>query len=52
MDKIRSDRVRDLCSLIQTEQNREKFLDLIQDLNRVLSDKDEKSESDSPNQDN
>ncbi|MGC2248570.1 MAG: hypothetical protein WA609_18335 [Terriglobales bacterium] len=48
MDKISSDRVRDLCSLIQTEQDQERFLKLIQELNRVLGDDEDRAESDPP----
>lgn len=39
MDKITSDRVRELCSLIQVEQDAGKFLELIQELNRLLDEK-------------
>jgi hypothetical protein len=51
MDKLRSDRVRELCSRIQTEQDQEKFLELVQELNQVLGGEDGGSESDSPNRD-
>jgi hypothetical protein len=40
MNKADSDRVHELCSLIATEQDREKFLDLVRELNRILSAKD------------
>ena len=40
MDKNKSDYVRDLFSLVQVEQNQLKFLKLIQELNRVLSEED------------
>ncbi len=36
MDKITSDRVRELCSRIQAEHNLQRFLDLIQELNHIL----------------
>ena len=36
---MKSERVRELCSLIQTEGDQKKFLELIQELNRLLSDK-------------
>jgi hypothetical protein len=52
MEKIRSDRVRDLCLLIQIEQDQEKFMTLIQELNRVLAEEDDCVESDSHSQDN
>jgi len=37
MEKIKSDRVRELCSLIQTERDQQKFLSLVQELNQILS---------------
>ncbi len=40
MNKADSDRVHELCSLIAEEQDREKFLDLVRELNRILSEKD------------
>jgi hypothetical protein len=40
MNKADSDRVHELCSLIAEEQDREKFLDLVRELNRMLSAKD------------
>jgi hypothetical protein len=40
MDQIKSDRVRQLCSLIQTEKDQEKFLGLVQELNQLLSEED------------
>ena len=46
MDKIKSDYVRDLCSLIQVEHNQVKFLKLLQELNRVLSEEDVQPASD------
>ena len=42
MKKAESDRVHDLCLLIAKEQDREKFLVLVQELNRILSAKDER----------
>jgi hypothetical protein len=51
MDKIRSDRVRDLCLLIQIEQDQQKFMALIQELNRVLGEADDAG-SDSHSQEN
>ena len=35
-----NDRIHDLCSKIAVEQDRQKFLKLVQELNRVLSAKD------------
>lgn len=40
MNKEDSDRVHELCALIVVEQDREKFLALVEELNRVLSAKD------------
>ena len=37
MNQSDSDRVHELCSLIAVEQNREKFLQLVEELNRILS---------------
>jgi hypothetical protein len=41
MNKATSDYVRDLCSLIQMERDQQKFLKLIQELNRALSEEDD-----------
>ena len=53
MNKADSDRVHELCSLIAEEQDREKFLDLVRELNRMLSEKDERlrSNADAPQND-
>jgi len=37
MNKDESDRIHDLCSLIAVEQDRKKFLTLVEELNRILS---------------
>ena len=37
MNKSDSDRIHELCSLLAVEQNREKFLRLVEELNRILS---------------
>jgi hypothetical protein len=37
MNKSESERIQELCSLIAVEQNREKFLKLVQELNQLLS---------------
>jgi hypothetical protein len=42
MNKTDSDRILELCSLITVEQDREKFLDLVKELNRVLEAKEER----------
>ena len=36
MDKTDSDRIHELCSLIAVEQDRQKFLQLCEELNRIL----------------
>jgi hypothetical protein len=48
MDKIKSDRLRELCSLIQIEQNQGKFLSLVQELSRLLGDEYVPPENDPP----
>lgn len=40
MNQSDSDRIQELCSKIAVEQDRQKFLQLVQELNRVLSVKD------------
>lgn len=40
MDKISSTRVRDLCARIQEEKDPQRFLNLIQELNRILGEND------------
>jgi hypothetical protein len=37
MHKQDSDRIHELCSLIEHEQNAEKFLILVKELNRILT---------------
>jgi hypothetical protein len=37
MNKDESDRIHELCSLIAVEQGRQKFLNLVEELNRILS---------------
>jgi hypothetical protein len=39
MDMAHSNRIRELCSLIQAEQDPQKFISLIEELNRILSHK-------------
>lgn len=36
MNKADSDRIHQLCSLIAQEQDRKTFLDLVEELNRIL----------------
>ena len=40
MNKADSDRIHQLCSLIAVEQDREKFLHLVEELNAILTAKD------------
>lgn len=42
MNKADSDRIQQLCSLIAVEQDREKFLLLVEELNRILAAKDDR----------
>jgi len=37
MNKDDSDRIHELCSLIAVEEDREKFLKLVEELDRILS---------------
>ena len=37
MNKADSDRIHELCSLIAVEQDRQKFLHLCEELNRILA---------------
>jgi hypothetical protein len=36
MNKAESDRIHELCSLIAVEQDRRKFVELVEELNRIL----------------
>ena len=40
MNQSESDRIQELCSQIAVEQDRQEFLKLVQELNRLLSAKD------------
>lgn len=46
MNEATSNRVRELCSLIQVEQDQHRFVKLVQELNRLLSERDAHSLSD------
>jgi hypothetical protein len=48
MNKAASDRIHELCSLIAVEQDRQKFLELCEELNRILSTKDERLKKGNP----
>jgi hypothetical protein len=45
MNKADSDRIHELCSLIAVEQDRQKFLQLCEELNRILTVKRERLEN-------
>jgi hypothetical protein len=42
MNKAESDRIHELCTLIAVEQDRQKFLALVKELNRILSAKEKR----------
>jgi hypothetical protein len=44
MNKHESDRIQELCSKIAVEQDHQKFLRLVEELNRVLSARDNEKE--------
>jgi hypothetical protein len=46
MSEATSNRVRELCSMIQVERDQHRFVKLVQELNRLLSEKDAHSPSD------
>jgi hypothetical protein len=48
MKKADSDRIHELCSLIAVEQDREKFLTLVEELNRILEAKDARLQRNQP----
>jgi len=48
MHKSESDRIQELCAKIAEEQDRGKFLKLVQELNRLLSAKESRVENDEP----
>jgi hypothetical protein len=45
MNKADSDRIHELCSLIAVEQDRQQFLQLCEELNRILGVKRERLEN-------
>ena len=45
MNKADSERIHELCSLIAVEQDRQKFLELCEELNRILGAKRERLEN-------
>jgi hypothetical protein len=50
MNKHESDRIQELCSKIAVEQDHHKFLRLVEELNRVLSAKEDKDRRITDNQ--
>jgi hypothetical protein len=48
MNKADSDHIHELCSLIAVEQNRQKFLRLVEELNRILAAKNERLQKQEP----
>ena len=48
MNKTESDRIHELCSLIAVEQDRQKFLQFCEELNRILGVKRERLENNEP----
>jgi len=51
MKKADSDRIHELCSLIAVEQDRQKFLELVEELNRILGAKEERLLQNQPDND-
>jgi hypothetical protein len=48
MNKADSERIHELCSLIAEEQDRKKFTELCQELNRILGTKERRLEEGQP----
>jgi hypothetical protein len=48
MNKADSDRIQQLCALIAVEQNHQKFLSLVEELNGILSRKDARLQTANP----
>ena len=48
MNKTESDRIHELCSLIAVEQDRQKFLQLCEELNRILGVKRDRLQNEEP----
>ena len=45
MNQSESDRIQELCAKIAVEQDRQRFLELIQELNRLLAAKDQRGQT-------
>jgi len=52
MNQADGDHIRALCALIAVEQDREKFLKLVEELNRFLDAKDEPRQNRGPGSEN
>jgi hypothetical protein len=50
MNKADSDRIQELCALIAVEQDRHKFLTLVEELNLILASKDERLRKNTPDE--
>ncbi len=48
MNKAESDRIEQLCALIAVEQDRKKFLALVEELNQILSAKNRRLQKGEP----
>ena len=48
MDNIENDRIEKLCSLIAVEQDQQKLLSLVEELNQILSAENEPSRNKKP----
>ena len=48
MNKADSDRIQELCSLIAVEKNHQRFLKLVEELNRILGAKKERLQHNQP----
>jgi hypothetical protein len=48
MNKAKGDRIHELCSRIAVEQNHTKFLALVEELNRILSNQDQRLQNNKP----
>jgi hypothetical protein len=46
MNKSKSDHIQELCARIAVEQDRQKFMKLVQELNRLLSAKEPPAQND------
>jgi hypothetical protein len=49
MNKAENDRIHELCALIAMEQDRQKFLALVKELNSIFSAKEQRLPGEKPN---